>query len=537
MEVGTKRGGFLKVLTEAPGATPFPVVGADWTPASAFVEPSRPKPVLHLFEAGGGSYLFSPGTGNILKLDQPLLKALVAKPLDVKPDELRDDLQFVACSQEELEELVLAYQDFADQVLSAELAPVLSNIFDQEGYFERHKDSIDHFAFIPTHQCNMRCTYCTYTGSYEGHRVHEDVNVTPEIMRQTAQFIRGLGKDKSKIDMIIYGGESLISWATIREFHEILRASLPPGKLLFFKITTNGLLLSDEIIDYCIDNDIWIQVSLDGPRHVHDRYRVSAGGKPTFDAVYRKLLRIYQKSPAYFRKNVSISAVFGPPYDLEETNEWFRSQEMFAGHGFRERNFILGHIESVGTSFFDGQDGFRQQWTEARARMRELYLDGLARDDYDSIRFIPATMFERKLSSVLGRMMVEGGQSAWVRPDCIPGEQLAINPLGQVFICIQTTDFVPIGDVWNGLSFETLRRTRELFLDKKNAGCRACWAYKYCDMCVAKMNVGKVLDNVRYSEHCDKTRTTLSQALQLYVDVLERAPQAIQTIAGALREG
>jgi uncharacterized protein len=495
----------------------------------------RPRPAVRAVEAGGRHYVYNPTTSRIFELDSALLASLVGLPLDLTPEELHGLEPFQKLSLAECRDALGAYRELAEAELETELAPELTNDFDAPGFFEHFSTSIAHFSLIPTHQCNMRCTYCAFTGSYLEQRPHEDVNIEDGIIDQAVELVLKASARAPKVDVNVYGGEALIGWDSVRKFHRGLKAALPAGKPFFFLIATNGLLLRPSVVDYCVENGIRIQVSLDGPQPIHDRYRVSMAGGQTFNQIFGNLKRLYAQAPDYFRKCISLSAVYGPPYRIDEADAWFRDQEMFEHHGFRTGNFTLGHINTTDTSFFDNMPDFETAWRREADRLRAVYLDGVARDDYKSVRFFPATLYEKLLKKLVSRL-VHGRRpaaSAWDRPDCIPGEKVAIDPRGDLYICVQTTNFLPIGNVWNGFDAAAMRQTRQMFVDKKNSNCRGCWAYKHCDMCLSTMRRGKVIHNVTYSKNCEKSRSKLTSGLEMYCDLLDRAPHALRKVMAA----
>jgi uncharacterized protein len=495
----------------------------------------RPRPAVRAVEADGRHYVYNPSASKIFKIDSALLASLIGLPLDLSPEELRALEPFQGLSLAKCQEALAAYRELAAAELETELAPELRNDFDTPGFFEHFSTSISHFSLIPTHQCNMRCTYCAYTGTYLEQRPHEDVNVEDRVVDRAVEFVLKASARSPKVDVNVYGGEALIGWDAVRKFHRGLKESLPAGKQFYFLIATNGLLLRPSILEYCVENGIRIQVSLDGPQPIHDRYRVSMAGGQTFTQIFGNLKRLYAQAPDYFRRCISLSAVYGPPYRIEEADAWFREQEMFEHHGFRNANFTLGHINTTDTSFFDSMPDYETDWRRATERQREIYLDSLARDDYKSVRFFPATLYERLLKKFISRL-VHGRSPAsqpWDRPDCIPGEMVAIDPNGDLYICVQTTNFIPIGNVWDGFDAASMHKTRQMFVDKKNSNCRGCWAYKHCDMCLSTMRRGKVVHNVTYSKNCEKTRNKLTSALEMYCDLLQRAPDALGKVMSA----
>ena len=92
------------------------------------------------------------------------------------------------------------------------------------------------------------------------------------------------------------------------------------GKKITFAITTNGTLLTDEMLDVFAENDIHPIISLDGPREIHDRHRKLAGaGGPTFDIIMGKLRKILDYNEAHrFQVSAGFNTVASAPFDFME---------------------------------------------------------------------------------------------------------------------------------------------------------------------------------------------------------------------------
>ena len=86
-----------------------------------------------------------------------------------------------------------------------------------------------------------------------------------------------------------------------------------PFKIPNYHATTNGLLLgNDDIVNFIINNNFKVLVSLDGTKEAHDEHRINKFGKPSFDIVFSNLNKLYQKDPQFFKNNISFSAVKTP---------------------------------------------------------------------------------------------------------------------------------------------------------------------------------------------------------------------------------
>ena len=122
--------------------------------------------------------------------------------------------------------------------------------------------------------------------------------------------------------VVLHGGEPLLLGKERLAFVlTTLRRSLPDTCAI--SIQTNGILITNEILDLCEDNDVTISVSLDGPRHIHDRNRVGFDRHGTFDLVMEGLDRL-RSHPAGHRLFSGLLAVIDPSSDPTELYSFFK---------------------------------------------------------------------------------------------------------------------------------------------------------------------------------------------------------------------
>jgi len=119
-----------------------------------------------------------------------------------------------------------------------------------------------------------------------------------------------------------YGGEPLLKWDLIKQIIKYVNQN-KKSKTISINFTTNATLLNSEMIKYLIRNDIHMAISLDGPQHSHDRYRVFRNGKGTFNTVMNNLNIIKRISIEYFKNNINFVIILSPPCNFEEINDFF----------------------------------------------------------------------------------------------------------------------------------------------------------------------------------------------------------------------
>jgi uncharacterized protein len=144
-------------------------------------------------------------------------------------------------------------------------------------------------------KCNLNCTYCYYK---------EKINLYPETHRFRMSdrvlelFIRNYigSQDTPEIWFSWQGGEPLLlGLEFFRKVVALQRHYGPPGQRVCNALQTNGTLLNEEWAGFLREHDFLVGLSIDGPRRLHDSYRVDKRGRPSFETVLGKL-KLLQKS-------------------------------------------------------------------------------------------------------------------------------------------------------------------------------------------------------------------------------------------------
>ncbi len=140
------------------------------------------------------------------------------------------------------------------------------------------------------HDCNLRCKYCfADTGEFHGHR-----SIMPlEVGKKAIDFVIKNSGNRKNIEIDYFGGEPLMNFEVVKEITEYAKkVGAENGKNFRFTITTNGLLLNDEVKEYVNKNMSNIVLSLDGKKETNDRMRYRVDGSGSYDTIVPKFIDI-----------------------------------------------------------------------------------------------------------------------------------------------------------------------------------------------------------------------------------------------------
>jgi len=140
------------------------------------------------------------------------------------------------------------------------------------------------------HDCNLRCKYCfADTGEFHGRRGM----MTAEVGKKAIDFVIANSGTRKNIEIDYFGGEPLMNFEVVKEITEYAKEQEKiHDKNFRFTITTNGILLNDEIKEYVNKNMSNIVLSLDGKKETNDRMRYHVDGSGSYDKIVPKFIDI-----------------------------------------------------------------------------------------------------------------------------------------------------------------------------------------------------------------------------------------------------
>jgi len=235
---------------------------------------------FHRFEGGGRQFLYLVPAGAIFEVDEGASAVI---------DELsggeawHEDLMarlgergFAGRDGEELVgEMLLSHAIMTGETAAAPVEGAPANF------------PLQSLVMNLTNQCNLSCTYCYEFG--------EDKVATPEgkpkfmdieTAKASVDFLLKESQDRKSIHITFFGGETLMNFPLLKEVvaYASDRAAAD-GRFIDFSLTTNATLLTPAIIQFLSDNSIGVTVSMDGPPEMHDKLRVFANGRGSYDII------------------------------------------------------------------------------------------------------------------------------------------------------------------------------------------------------------------------------------------------------------
>ena len=142
------------------------------------------------------------------------------------------------------------------------------------------------------HVCNLNCSYCFASqGKYHGERAL----MSFETGKRALDFLVEHSGSRKNLEVDFFGGEPLMNFQVVKDLVAYARSIEPEtGKHFRFTLTTNGMLVDDDVIDFCNRECHNVVLSLDGRKEIHDRFRRDYAGNGSWDRIVPKFQRFVE---------------------------------------------------------------------------------------------------------------------------------------------------------------------------------------------------------------------------------------------------
>ena len=358
-------------------------------------------------------------------------------------------------------------------------------------YVPPKPDHVKALCLLVTNDCNLRCKYC-FAG---GGRIDRS-RMTPEVARRSLDFLfSALGK-RTRCEVDFFGGEPLLVFDIVKDAivygEEKARAA---GKTVKFTLTTNGVLLNDEVVRFLLDHDVSVILSMDGRPQSHDEMRVFPDGRGTYETVLAKYRRY-----VLGERNDGTSRTGNPPHaegaggggssrDGSE-DSGLRFQDYWIRGTFTRRSLDFAadveHLVNLGFDKISMEPVIAQE--EAPYAIREEDLDRLRQSYEELFEFYVRSVREgRDFSFYHFIVPADGGPCIYKRlTGCGAGvEYFAVTPSGDLYPCHRFAgrEEFRMGDVFSGIAPQNGDELRSRFSAThvySKEECRSCWARFYC---------------------------------------------------------
>ena len=454
--------------------------------------------MIHQYKSNGYNIVMDVNSGSVHVVDDivydmiPLVEPLVTEGIKdadtIKAAVL--NLANIPYPQEEITEAV-------DEVLELEKAGQLFAPDIYENYifdFKKRQTVVKALCLHIAHDCNLACRYCfAEEGEYHGRRAL----MSFEVGKKALDFLVANSGNREHLEVDFFGGEPLLNWKVVKQLVEYGRSLEEANHKKFrFTLTTNGVLLNDEIMEFCNREMSNVVLSLDGRREINDKMRPFRNGSGSYDMIvpkFQKLAESRNQEKYYIRGTFTRNNL-----------DFSKDVEHFADLGFKQMS-----IEPV-----VGDD--TEPYAIQKEDLPQIF------EEYDKLAkfLIEREKSGRGFNFFHFMIDLEGGPCVSKRlSGCGSGtEYLAVTPWGDFYPCHQFVgqeEFL-MGNVDEGITKpEIAEEFRGCSVYSKES-CRTCFARFYCSGgCMANSYKFHNTIHDTYEVSCEMERKRVECAIMI----------------------
>lgn len=362
--------------------------------------------------------------------------------------------------------------------------------------FKKRQGVIKAICLHVAHDCNLACKYCfAGKGEYDGPKGLMSL----ETGKRALDFLIEQSGTRKNLEVDFFGGEPLLNWEVCKKLVEYGREQEKKyNKNFRFTLTTNGLLINDDVIDFCNREMSNVVLSLDGRKKTNDMMRVSPNGSGSYDLIVNKFKKFAdsRKQKDYYMRGT-----------YTHNNLDFASDIIhMADLGFRELS-----IEPV-VSDPNEPYALKEEDLPVLKEQYQILADEMLKRYRKGAGF---TFYHYMIDLDAGPCIVKRVSGCGVGT-----EYLAVTPTGELYPCHQFVgdESFLLGDIWNGIKNKQVLEQFEKCNVYSHSECKNCFAKLYCSGgCAANAyhTTGSV--NGIYKFGCELHRKRIECAIMLKV--------------------
>jgi uncharacterized protein len=324
--------------------------------------------------------------------------------------------------------------------------------------FKNKNTSLKALCLHVAHTCNLNCEYCfAAQGKYQGERAL----MSFEVGKQALDFLVANSAHRTNLEVDFFGGEPLMNWPVVKQLVAYARTlEQEHGKRFRFTLTTNGLLIDDEVINFANREMHNVVLSLDGRREIHDHWRKTIDGRGSYDLVLPKFQRLVEKrgNRSYYIRGTFTHA----------NSDFFQDILHMLDLGFKELS-LEPVVCAPGAPYALTEDDLPRLFTQYELLAQEQLQRSRAGEPFNFYHY----MIDLDHGPCLYKRVSGCGSGV---------EYLAVTPRGELYPCHQFVGDPAfcLGDVWQGITRPQLREEFRHCHVYARPECAECWAKLYC---------------------------------------------------------
>ncbi len=414
--------------------------------------------MIHQFKLNGYNIVLDPPSGSVHTVDD-VAYDIIAMYKTNTPDEIVDAIlkKYPDSPDVTREEILLCLDDIAS-------LEAVGKLFSEDKYeklaytYKNNSKVIKALCLHVAHTCNLNCSYCFASqGKYQGDRAL----MSFEVGKRALDFLIENSGSRRNLEVDFFGGEPSLNFDVVKRLVEYARSiEKEKGKNFRFTYTTNGMILTDEMIEFLNRECHNVVLSLDGRKEVNDHFRRDYSGNGSYDTIVPNFKRLVESRGG---KGYYVRGTF-THNNTDFTNDIFHMADL----GFTELS-----MEPVVCPPGDPYALTEEDLPIIKEQYEILAKEMIKRKKEDR----PFTFYHYMLD-------LKNGPCIYKRiTGCGSGtEYMAVTPWGELFPCHQFVgdEKYSLGNIFDGVNNTAVQdefRGCNAYARKE---CRDCWARLYC---------------------------------------------------------
>ena len=308
------------------------------------------------------------------------------------------------------------------------------------------------------HTCNLNCSYCFASqGKYHGERAV----MSYEVGKRALDFLIENSGTRRNLEVDFFGGEPLMNFQVVKDLVAYARSiEKEKGKNFRFTLTTNGVLVDDDVIAWANRECSNVVLSLDGRKEIHDRFRVDYAGNGSWEKIVPKFQKFVQ---ARGGKDYYMRGTF-----THANPDFLKDIQTMLDLGFNELSMepVVCAADDPSALTDDDLPIVMEQYEKLADLMLQRDKEGR-----------PFTFYHYMID-------LTGGPCIYKRiSGCGSGtEYMAVTPWGDLYPCHQFVgeERFCLGNIWQGVTNREIQKEFACCNVYAHPECRDCWARLYC---------------------------------------------------------
>ena len=357
------------------------------------------------------------------------------------------------------------------------------------------------FIIATTEQCNLRCNYCCYSGEYEGNHSHNSRTLCEGDIQAIYDFIAKTAKTKP-IRISFYGGEPFVNYPLVQYAIQLGQQRWEDD--VTFSVSTNGTLLTEERIDWLVNNGVELAISIDGTQPFHDAHRVDAKGNGSYAKVRNALAYLHNNTFNQYPKVVLMMTLPSVSTLIPIAQAWHEDEVL--------QHYAPTHISGLTPNFSQGVE--KEEWEALKTRYTNLLNAYEQHPEWSVLQ----TFFDEIVSYWKNRPVFEVSESTPLST-CMPvNTKLYIDANLQLAVCEKFNDRFRIGSINDGIYWQKANEMTKEYYRKRENRCTYCPAVRMCNMCLTSI----AYTDEQWDTLCHNERLNHQLHMFLFCEMAER---------------